>query len=218
MKRLPVWDLPLRLFHWSLVILVVGAVATAEVGGSMMEWHARCGFAILGLLLFRLVWGFWGGTYARYKHCLPSLRVLIASFPERRKRHRFGHTPLGRFALAAMLGALMVQTGSGLFANDDIDLEGPLFRHVSKATSDWLTGLHKLSAYVIGALVALHLAAILYYYLRKGDNLILPMIRGWREADDHVPEVLAAQGGSTALGFFLISVCTAITWFVVERL
>lgn len=224
-KRFPVWDLPLRLFHWSLAGLVVAAVVSIEIGGEGTEWHGRFGLAILALLLFRVFWGFFGGTYARFAHCLPSphviltaWRVLVGAQPDRRHVHHFGHTPLGKLALMFMLGVLWLQAGTGLFANNDDDLKGPFFHLVSKARSDWLTGLHKYTIYIVGALVLLHLGAVVFYWLVKKDNLILPMLRGWRQAAKDTPAELAARGGGTPLGLTLLAASAAIVWLAVDRL
>lgn len=214
-KALPIWDLPLRLFHWSLAIVVSGAVATALVGGNAMEWHALLGFATLALLVFRLLWGFCGGTYARFAHCVPDPKAIAATL-RGAPQNDVGHTPLGKVALIFILGTLWFQAVSGLFANDDIDIEGPLFDLVSKATSDWLTGLHKGALYVIGALIAVHVLAILFYHLVKKKDLVGPMLRGWRHAPADTPDDLAARGGSTLLGLILMAISGGLVWYIVE--
>ena len=196
------WDLPTRLFHWLLVVLVVSSFATGKLGGNWMLYHERCGEAILALLIFRLAWGFIGSTASRFHTFLagPStvLRYALTLF-RREPDHHLSHNPLGGWSVAAMLLALLIQAGTGLFANDDIATEGPLYKWVSKAVSDRLTSIHHLNHDVIIALVAVHVAAVLFHLIYKKENLITPMITGiksWKGSQSekmiHKPLWLAA--------------------------
>jgi cytochrome b len=176
-----VWDLPTRLFHWLLVASVAASFATGKLGGNWMPYHERCGGVILALLIFRLVWGFVGSAASRFHTFLagPSTvrRYALTLFrPE--PDHHLSHNPLGGWSVAAMLLVLLIQAGSGLFANDDIATEGPLYKWVSKAASDRLTSLHHLNHDVIIVLVVLHVAAVLFHLIYKKENLITSMITG----------------------------------------
>jgi len=176
-----VWDLPTRLFHWLLVALVTASFASGKIGGNAMWYHERCGEAILALLIFRLVWGFIGSTPSRFRTFLagPSTVVRYALTLFRREPdHHLSHNPLGGWSVVAMLLVLFVQAGTGLFANDDIATQGPLYKWVSKAFSDRLTSIHHLNHDVIIALVAVHVAAVLFHLIYKRENLITPMITG----------------------------------------
>ena len=136
---------------------------------------------ILTLLLFRMVWGFVGSRESRFITFIrgPSEVFRYATTLLRSdSTHYLGHNPLGGWSIIAMLFALLIQAGTGLFANDDIVTEGPLFDWVGKAASDWLTKVHKLNQQVIIALVCVHVAAVLFYFFYKRQNLILPMITG----------------------------------------
>ncbi len=183
-----VWDLPTRLFHWLLVILVTTSFITAKIGGNAMQYHEWSGFTILALLLFRLVWGFVGSRESRFATFVRGPAAVFryaVKILRPDSRHYLGHNPLGGWSIIAMLSALMVQAGTGLFANDDIDTEGPLYKWVSEATSDWLTRVHKLNQEVIIGLVAIHILAVLFYFFYKRENLLKPMITGfkpWRGA------------------------------------
>jgi cytochrome b len=182
-----IWDLPLRLFHWLLAALFTAAIVTVKIGGDdWMVWHERCGRAILVLLAFRLAWGFAGSRASRFAAFVRGPRAVLAALrelPQRASKRYAGHNPLGGWSVLAMLGALAAQGITGLFANDDATFEGPLATRVSKATSDALTGLHTTGEWMLYALVALHMAAIAWYWLRKGDNLVTPMITGDKAAD-----------------------------------
>jgi len=186
-----VWDAPTRLFHWLLVIFVVISYVTGNIGGNAMQYHEWSGFTILTLILFRLVWGFVGGRESRFMTFVkgPAAVVRYATNLLRSDSTPYlGHNPLGGWSIIAMLFTLLVQAGTGLFANDDIITEGPLFDWVSKAASDWLTRVHKLNQQVIIILVCVHVLAVLFYLFYKRDNLIKPMITGvkqWRGADPH---------------------------------
>ena len=180
MHTVRVWDLPTRLFHWALVVCVVGLVVTGNVGGNAMVWHGRLGYAVLALLLFRLVWGFVGGRWSRFGSFVVAPSTTFAYLrgqtgPER----SVGHNPLGAWSVLALLLVLFAQVGSGLFADDEIAFTGPLAGLVS---GDWVSSLtryHKdVGKLLLIALVVLHLLAIAFYRLVRQQHLVRPMIVG----------------------------------------
>lgn len=192
--RLRLWDLPTRLFHWFLAALVVVACITGFKGGNGMDIHGKAGVAIVGLLAFRLVWGFVGSTYARFASFVRGPAAIRAYLLG--EWRGVGHNPLGAFSVLGLLGLLALQTGTGLFGNDDIAFNGPLYSIVGKDTSDWLTGLHRKTLWLLLALVALHVAAIAFYVGVKKENLVKPMLTGWRETPP--ADAQPAQGGGLA--------------------
>ena len=197
-----VWDLPTRLFHWLLVVLVIISFITGKIGGNAMQYHEWSGFTIAALLLFRLIWGFFGGRESRFGTFVrgPAAVVRYARTLLRSDSTPFlGHNPLGGWSIIAMLLALLVQAATGLFANDDIITEGPLFDWVSKATSDWLTRVHKLNQEVITALVCIHVLAVLFYLFYKRENLVKPMITGVKEWHGTGPRPAAGRSWIAAL-------------------
>jgi cytochrome b len=181
-KRILLWDLPTRLFHWSLVLSVTAALITGQVGGNYIEWHGKIGLFIIGLIVFRLVWGVLGSTYARFAQFFPTPAKLKAYLGG--KWRGVGHNPLGAFSVFGLLGLLGFQMISGLFGNDDITFYGPLFDLVSKDVSNKLTSLHHLASNLIYLLIALHIGAIAFYAHVKKDNLVKPMVTGWKETED----------------------------------
>ena len=189
-----VWDLPTRLFHWALASCVVAAFVTAKIGGNLMVWHGRLGLAIVGLIVFRLVWGWVGPTYARFATFVRGPAAVLAYL--RGQWHGQGHNPLGALSVLALLGVLCAQAATGLFANDDIAFSGYLAPLVSSRMSGELTGIHVLFENALIALVALHLGAIVFYAIVKKRNLVKPMITGWA---DGRPEESARGGGAPAL-------------------
>jgi len=205
-RRIRVWDLPTRACHWALAASCIAAFATGLVGGRVMELHAKAGLAVVGLVVFRVVWGFAGSTYARFAAFVRGPAAVRAYL--RGQWRGVGHNPLGAFSVLGLLALAAVQVGCGLFGNDDISFTGPLYPLVSKETSDFLTGLHCQSAWLLLSLVVLHLAAIVYYVRVKGDNLVLPMLTGWKEA----PDGESAKGGGVVAFIVAAVIALAAVW------
>lgn len=206
-QRIKLWDLPTRLFHWLLAILVTAAIITGKIGGSAIEWHGRIGLTILGLVAFRLAWGILGSTYARFTHFFPTPASLRAHL--KGEWQGVGHNPLGAFSVFGLLGLISFQLLTGLLGNDDIAFNGPLQSLVSKAWSDRLTWIHHLAVNVLFVLIALHLAAIMFYAHVKKDNLLKPMITGWKEVKSGQAKS-ATGGGLLALVIALLIALAAV--------
>ena len=204
-KRIRVWDLPTRIFHWALVLAVTTAVVTGEIGGSWMAIHGKAGLTIVGLVAFRLVWGWLGSTHARFVNFFPSPKKIRTYF--RGQWDGVGHNPLGAISVFALLTLLALQGASGLFSNDDIAFAGPLNTLVDQQWSNRLAGYHQWLSYGLFALMGLHLLAIGFYLWFKKDNLVKPMVTGWKQVKDVKPrEKSAAQGSLTG---FLIALFIA---------
>lgn len=207
--QIRVWDLPTRLFHWLLAAGVAGALTSGWIGGNWMVWHGRLGLAVAGLLGFRLAWGLCGSTYARFAQLLQLPRSLPAYL--RGEWHGAGHNPLGWLSVLAMLGVLTFQVASGLLGSDDIAFVGPLSRLVDSATSELLTGLHRKAVWLVVALIALHLAALLFYRLARGENLVPAMLTGKRRLADASHARPASGGGPLAL-LLALAIAGAVVW------
>lgn len=174
--RITVWDWPVRAVHWLLVIMLPALWWTAEEGA--FTWHIALGVTMLGLLVFRIAWGFVGSTTARFAHFVRGPRA-VATYLKQGDGGRIGHNPLGGWSVLAMLALLLCQVTLGLFSGDPDDgAVGPLNHLVSFTTADNATEWHEALFNVIVALVALHVVAVLGYLLVKSDNLIAPMITG----------------------------------------
>jgi cytochrome b len=177
-----VWDLPVRLVHWLLVISVLGSYVTSQWGTKLFRWHKYCGYTILVLVTFRIAWGFMGTRHARFEEFVRSPRRTFQYFGtlgrEAEAKPYVGHNPSGGWSIIAMLALLMAQAGTGLFANDDVSSVGPLFGWVSNPLSNTLTKFHHLLSNFLEAFILLHILAIAYYgYVRKED-LLTPMVTG----------------------------------------
>jgi len=184
-----VWDLPTRLFKWALAVLVVFQVTTGLLGDSWLKWHFWSGYAILTLLIFRILWGIVGSTTARFssfvKGPFAGLSHLRALFGPRAPRE-VGHNAVGGWMVIALLLALLVQAGSGLFTTDDIATDGPLVAAASERWVKSMTSLHARWFVLIFVLVGLHVLAAVLYLVVKRQNLIVPMITGRKRRDDVV--------------------------------
>jgi cytochrome b len=218
LRAVRVWDIPVRLFHWVLVALIVLSFTTAQIGGNAMRVHELSGFTILTLVLFRVLWGLFGSTYARFAdfvrgpaHALGYARALAAG----RASFYAGHNPLGGWMIVAILLCLLIQAGTGLFANDDIMTEGPLYPWVSKQTSDLLSRIHQINFYVLLTLITLHVAAALYYLWGKRENLILPLFSGRKQVPDAL-QLEESRGGPLWLAALLLALCAGAVYFLVR--
>jgi cytochrome b len=175
-----VWDLPTRLFHWTLALLVAVAVVSAKMDA--LSIHMFVGETILALVLFRWVWGLVGSQTARFSDFIKGPGAILAYIAPTKTPGAppvtLGHNPLGGWMVMALLLVLGVQAGSGLFTSDDILVDGPLVPLAAEATVKALSAAHRLLSDGILILVGLHVAAVLAYLLVKKDNLIRPMITG----------------------------------------
>jgi cytochrome b len=174
-----IWDLPTRLFHWILVVLIFAAWLSAW--RDWMQVHVVIGLTIMTLLLFRLIWGFIGSDTARFSHFLKSPMAGIRHLLHLARREpdtEVGHNAAGGWMVLVLLALLCVQVGTGLCSNDDILVEGPLAEYVGKSRSDWITHIHHLNFVLIEIAIALHVLAIVTYRVIKGHNLLMPMITG----------------------------------------
>jgi cytochrome b len=213
-----VWDVPVRAFHWTLVALIVISSITAQIGGNAMQIHEWSGFTILTLVLFRLLWGVLGSTHARFKAFVRGPGAVwdyAKSLLHGRPVFHVGHNPLGGWMILALLGSLLVQAGTGLFANDDIMIEGPLAKHVSKEISDLLSKLHETNFKLLLALIFLHVAAALYYLVARRDNLIKSMVTGNKSIPE-VENVHATRGGPVWLAVLLLALCACMVYALVH--
>jgi cytochrome b len=211
---MPVWDSPVRLFHWTLVLLIGFSWLSGEM--EWMEWHMYSGYAVLALVLFRILWGFVGSTHARFGDFLYGPGALIAyvrTLPSRTAAKFAGHNPLGGISVVLVLLCVLVQAGTGLFSNDDILTEGPLYKHVTKELSDWLTTIHKYNFNVLLTLIVVHVSAVLYYLLYKSENLIKPMFTGRKHLP---PGTSPAVMRSAWLALVLLAVCAAGVWALIK--
>ncbi|HZZ93871.1 MAG TPA: cytochrome b/b6 domain-containing protein [Usitatibacter sp.] len=216
--RIRVWDLPTRIFHWTLALLALFSFTTGKVGGGWMAWHLGSGYAILALLLFRLAWGVVGSTTARFTHFLRGPRAAVAygrTLLATRRSSHFGHNPLGGLMVLSMLAGFLLQAVTGLFSDDEISTQGPLAAKVSDALVSRMSALHSYNEWVLAALVGFHVMAIAIYAGAFRASLVGPMVVGWRaiDAGDAVPSYRAAPAWRAAI--VLAFAAGFVYWLVV---
>jgi cytochrome b len=191
--KVRVWDLPTRLFHWTLAALIAFSWWSAEE--DHLDWHIWSGLAILSLLIFRILWGLLGSSTARFANFIRGPRGILAYLRDMKSWRPVGHSPLGALSVIAMLVALIVQVGLGLFAVDDDGLvEGPLAYLISLDTAEEVAELHEDWFDVILILIGLHVAAILFYRLVLGKRLIGAMFTGRADVEAEVEPMRPGRG------------------------
>lgn len=211
-----VWDLPIRLFHWLLVLALAGAWLTHELGVKYMDWHMRFGYGVIGLVLFRIVWGFAGPRHARFGDFLRGPGAVAAyarDWLAGRARVSTGHNPLGGWSVLALLTVAAVQAITGLFNSDDIITSGPWHGAVSDDTADTLSWLHAVNFNVLLAMTGLHVAAILAYWLRLRVDLVTAMITGRKRGADPAAGI---AGHRLVLALVLAALAGGAVWLLLE--
>jgi cytochrome b len=208
-RKVRIWDLPTRLFHWAIVLLVPALWATHEF--EAMDLHILLGETMLGLVLFRLIWGVIGSSTARFAGFVRG-PVTALRYVRGKAGEAFGHNPLGGWSVLVMLLLLGVQAGLGLFASDEDNLySGPLSRHVTEETAHILRDRHETLFYILLGFIALHVGAILYYLIVRRDNLVTPMVTGRRAAPESGDEMRGAPLWRLLLAIVLAA---GATWTV----
>jgi cytochrome b len=212
MQKIKLWDLPTRLFHWLLVASIAALFATGKIGGNWIIWHGKIGIFVAGLIAFRVTWGFVGSTYARFWQFFPRPSTIRAYLKGTWRGE--GHNPLGAFSVFALLFLVSLQTGLGLFSTDEIAFQGPLSQLIATDHSTQIvignltisialiaedlamriTGWHEWLANILLVFAGLHFASIIFYARVKKNNLLIPMITGYKQ----VEKGESAKGGGTA--------------------
>ena len=214
-KRL-VWDLPLRLFHWLFVLSIVASYVTAKLGVEYRQYHFYLGYWMMGLLLFRIIWGFIGPRHARFSTFLvgPSSVIQYAKDMFNPNSHaHVGHNPVGGLMVILMLLLVVIQATTGLFTTDAVIWTGPYYPAVKESTSSLLSTVHDVNFNIIIGAVVLHLAAITYYHWYKKQNLVSAMFTGYKPAEQ-VPEHLAITSSQLFKALIVAVVAAGIVYWI----
>jgi len=185
-NKLLVWDFPVRLFHWCLVISLLAAWYTSDGERDLIDYHLQVGYFILGLIIFRVIWGLLGTNYAKFSQFIPSKAALLQCLKEFKQEKGYktvGHNPLGALMVVLMLTLVLLQAISGLFMNDDVFTTGPYYESVSSTVQSLMSSIHHYAFDMILVASSLHIGAVFYYLLVKKANLILPMITGYKKVE-----------------------------------
>ena len=216
LQRVKVWDGWVRLFHWSIVALLVAQYVTVEL--SLMEWHFRCGYLVLALLVFRLGWGLVGSDTARFARFLKSPLAALAHLRHLTRREpdtEVGHNAAGGWMVLLLLALLLAQVATGLFASEEpgesYAAHGPFALQVEDALSAQLTGLHGLGFNLLLGAIGLHVAAVLAYAVLKRQDLVRPMVTGFKR----LPAGMAAPRlGHPLLAVALLALGLGLVWWI----
>ncbi|MFM1887424.1 MAG: hypothetical protein RL026_2581 [Pseudomonadota bacterium] len=232
MEKKLVWDLPLRLFHWLLVLSVAGLWLTAHADADYlqglvsrfpdvvwMEWHFRLGYFALGLVLFRLIWGVVGPRHARFASFVPGIVKLPAYLRtvfQRDSQHHAGHNPAGALVVVVMLAMLGAQAVTGLFTSDDIVWSGPWNPAVSGETASLLGSIHHENFEILQWLIALHIVALVFYTVWKRQRLVPAMVTGRKPAAD-VAAGEEITGSALLRALVVVLLCAGVVYLVITQ-
>lgn len=215
-----VWDWPVRVVHWLIVLLVAALLTTGLVGNEMLVWHMRCGQALLALVIFRIIWGFVGSTNARFSSFVRGPKAVLeyAKSLIRPPHDTYAtHNPLGGWMVVALLMVLLAQATTGLFTNDDILYDGPLVKWVDKDLSDAIGTWHRRMWWVVVALASVHIFAVIGYLMHLGEDLVYPMVSGEKVLPTHLQRPQYAEA-STTRALVLLALCALVVWWTCNRL
>lgn len=205
----PLWDIPTRLFHWSLVVCIPLAWWSAEEEN--YELHEWLGYTVLVLIVSRIIWGFVGSRHSRFSDFLAG-PGKVRGYLARGENHSAGHNPLGGWSVVVLLLLLLSQAISGLFNTDDILFNGPLYYAVSDETIGLMGTVHDLAFDGLIVMVVMHIIAVLYYQFYKGEKLVPAMVKGRADGRD-------GRAPAAPLWRFLLvlGITAAALWFGLEQ-
>ena len=215
MKGVKVWDLPSRIAHWALALSILGSYGTAEYDWFSMQWHFYFGYAAITLVIFRVLWGFFGSEHARFRnfvHGPGAVWRYLKSLAGKNTQETIGHSALGGWAVLRLLAATLAQGISGLFNNDDIEWFGPLSEKASSDLVDKMAWFHNNFSNLLLIVIGIHIIAALMYLLVKKQNLITPMITGVKRS---------VQGADAKqkpfwLALLLLALSAATLWALIQ--
>jgi cytochrome b len=180
-NKVRVWDLPVRFFHWSLAILFVFMILSVKVFDNMMEWHMRAGYAMISLIVFRILWGIVGSYYARFSQFIYSpVRSVRYAFQiiTGKAEHYLGHNPAGGWMVVVLILGIGLQGLTGLFISDEILWDAPFYGVLSDELTSLAGTIHFNLEFYLQIFVGFHIAAVLWHRFRYQDPLIGAMLHG----------------------------------------
>ena len=186
LAKVRVWDIPTRLFHWSIVVLFVFLILTGE-NGDWLERHMQAGYLLSGLVMFRILWGFLGSYHARFATFLRSpivaARYALNLFTTGRIAHYHGHNPAGSYMVVLLLLALLLQAAAGLVTTDDIFWAGPFYDSVPDSVAKLGATIHRTFPTYLQMFVLVHIVAVLYHKFRFREALMMAMVHGKKNVE-----------------------------------
>jgi len=211
-----IWDLPVRLFHWCLVVTLTGLWYTSEQEGEMTELHMQLGYVALGLVCFRIVWGFLGTKHALFTQFVPKpaeLKAYVKKSTQPQNKQYAGHNPLGSLMVLLMLFLILLQAVTGLFITDDIFSSGPYNGVLDENLEGLMATIHHYGFDLITIAIALHVGAVMYYAVKKGKNLVVPMITG-KKPEQEVDETDVITHSKLIVALVIVAVVVAFLYWL----
>lgn len=215
--RVRVWDLPVRVMHWTLLALIIGAWLTRKLEGDWFAWHERIGYAVAVIVTTRIIWGVVGTRHARFSDFLRGPGVVFNFLRSEGAAHFAGHNPAGGWMVLWLIALLGMQVLTGLFANDQVSETGPLFGYVTVGRSDALTTLHKIGFLALQWSVVLHVAAVFWHRWVRGENLVRPMIDGHKPRSIVPADAPGIEGSRGWLAIVIAAGAATILWWLVRN-
>lgn len=219
-RTVRVWDVFVRLFHWLLVAAIGFAWWSGEQGGEWMVWHMRAGYTVLGLVIFRLLWGFAGSFYARFSQFVQSPGSVLSyagKLVKGQEAHYAGHNPVGGWAVLLLLLLCALQAVTGLFANDEIFTEGPLVHLISYDLSVEITRWHKMLFNGLLAVIGVHLLGVMFHQFLRKEKLVPAMVTGNKKVAEIADAAPATAPGSRMIvGLMLVLAAGLLVWGIIS--
>ncbi len=229
MQKHKVWDIPIRLCHWAIVLLIIFQYLSAEILDDSIlpnpiQWHFYAGYTILGLVIFRICWGLFGTYYAKFKNFIVGPKTTFNylfqnSKNEGRTTTYLGHNPAGALSVIALLSLIITQAISGLFITDDIFHDGPYYGVLSDSMQDTMNFIHHNAFNVLLGFIAFHIAAIIFYKIVKKQSLTSAMITGYKKQADSTNSNFVNKNNNPSsfpwIGFILSLIITGIILYVI---
>jgi cytochrome b len=217
-RKILVWDLPTRLFHWSLVLLVgLNLFVIGPRGGLSTVIHFVLGYVIAGLLLFRFFWGFIGSPRSRFRDFVrpwPKLRAYLARLLRFDPPHSIGHNPVGGWMILGLLGLLLLMVVTGLFGANR-RAAGPFAPLLGAGSAGLMGELHSLLSSVLIAFIIVHVTGVLAEWMLTGENLIRSMITGRKrlaEAEAAAEPPVAPVWRAAILAILALALVIWLVW------
>jgi len=212
--KIRVWDLPTRFFHWALLALVAFAWITSEIDGTLFNLHVFAGVAILGLIVFRLVWGVIGSRYARFSDFIKPWPVVAEygrkMFTRKAPRH-LGHNPLGGWMIVFLIVTLTVTVFTGLFTSDDGNA-GPLAWRIPSGLAHTMEELHEGVSGFLGFLIGIHVLGVIVHGFVSGENLPRAMWTGYKTVPEEERDSSGVQAGVWWRAIIAVSLSILAVW------
>jgi cytochrome b len=217
-KQHLIWDLPLRIFHWGMIIIIGCLWVTSDQDLGLIELHIKFGYTALGFLIFRIIWGIVGTKHSQFKNFIPSFTTLKQYIIDSRLgkiKHYVGHNPIGSLMVILMLLLMLGQATSGLFISDDVFSAGPYNGVFSEQVEKIFKTIHTNAFDLLMVAALFHIIAVIYYEKVKKQALIKAMINGKKQGEHIANGETISHSKLILAGVIILGVVIFVYWLVV---